>query len=173
MRVALSVFRVILIVALVLILAVQGLVLSSLILSGDYPAAPLACTIGLLCVGIVLFYVLRQRRYIGLLLCTAAAVAFIFIAVDLLRAFPSTVQAYGETGLTVWKTIWRHGSPALIPLLMLPIVLIENKLDLQQQIRTAKKNAAAYEAILDENANLNPETVLKPKKKQIGIRIRK
>ena len=47
------------------------------------------------------------------------------------------------------------------------------KLDLQQQIRTAKKNAAAYEAILDENANLNPETVLKPKKKQIGIRIRK
>ncbi|MBR7091731.1 MAG: hypothetical protein IKI50_00915 [Clostridia bacterium] len=176
MRAALTCLRVILVIALVLILGLQGLTIYSLATT-EYSVVPLACTVALLCAGTVLFYAWPARRYIGVILCAAAAVAFVFIAVDLYHTFPETIQAYGSQGLTVGKTIWRHGSPVLIPLLMLPVMILENKLDLHAQIKQAKQAAQAepYDPILEGNAGLRPEQVFPDKKakRQIGIRIRK
>ena len=176
MRAALTCLRVALIIALVLILGLQGLVLYSLAAT-EYSILPLAGTVALLCAGVVLFYVLPARRYVGIIVCAAAGVAFILIALDLYRTFPETIHAYGTQGLTVGKTIWRHGSPVLIPLLMVPIMILENQLDLHAQIKQAKRAAQSkpYDPILESNAGLKPEQVFPDKKakRQIGIRIRK
>lgn len=175
MRFALSVFRGLLWTVLIVVGLIQILVLYALTSQKSYPVTPLVCTIVLMLVGIVLFFRMKTRRYIGLTVCAAAAIAFILIAIDLYRAFPSYIQVSGTSGLDLWKTIWRHCSPALIPLLMLPIWVMENRLDVFAEIRKAKQKATEpFHPILEENANLRAEDVLnKNKKPQKGIRIRK
>lgn len=170
MRVALRVFRILLWCAVGLTALLQALVLFSLSGTG-YASTPLGLTCMLMVVGLVLFCVMKEKRYIGITVCAAAAVAFIFIAIDLYRTFPVSIEAYGPVGLDLWKTIWRHCSPALIPLLMLPVWLLEVRLDLLAQIRKAKQKAKPFRPILEENADITGD--MPGKKKQQGIRVRK
>ena len=137
MRKASAVCRKIIFVLLAVVLAVQVLVVVSIQMNnyslvqsgaGDqvFPLTFLILADVLLLGGALLFGFYKKRRYLGLLLCVVAAVAFIVLALEIQREFPTSVGADGRTrGITVARMITRHMSPVLIPVLMLPAWLLE------------------------------------------------
>lgn len=173
MRAALVFFRVLLWTVLVILLFLQLLSIYAISSGSNYSVIPLVCTCLLMAAGTVLFFIKKEKRYIGITICAAAAVAFIFIAIDIYREFPERIQAYGTTGISLAKAIWRHGSPVILPVLMLPIWGLEKRLELRSEIRKVKKKAAPFKAILPENQNISEDALPTAKKKQKGIRIRK
>lgn len=53
-----------------------------------------------------------------------------------MRAFPAQISASGgDTGLNTFKMIYRHMSPALVPLLMVPAFICDRIVAKQEQAR--------------------------------------
>ncbi len=76
---------------------------------------------GIMAVSVVLFFALRRYKLIPLIAAGMAAVFFIVLAFWLKDAFPVTVTTLGNAGVSLWDAMYRHMSPALIPLFMLPL----------------------------------------------------
>lgn len=88
-----------------------------------YNVVPLIAFIVLMLASLVLFEVMKKRRYIAVIVSFAAAVALFVIALELKRLIPVTVDSAsvtGTSGLTTWKLIYRHISMSFVPFLMLP-----------------------------------------------------
>lgn len=101
-----------------------------------YALWPLIAVTGLLIAGAILFICLRKRRYIGLIVAAVAGLAAVLIAFDLMRAFPAQISASGsDTGLNTFKMVYRHMSPALVPLLMVPAFICDRIAAKQEQAR--------------------------------------
>lgn len=67
--------------------------------------------------GVVLLYAVRKSPWLGLGLLVLGGCAMIFLGVALREeAGDPTVMVSGETGLTVWKMIYRHFIAVLVPL---------------------------------------------------------
>ena len=101
-----------------------------------YNVIPLSVFIVLMLVSLVLFEVLKKRRYIAVAICFAAAIALFIIALELKRLIPVTVDSAsvtGTTGLTTWKLIYRHVSMSFVPFFMLPAWLFGRAADRQEE----------------------------------------
>lgn len=72
-------------------------------------------------VAVILFFAMPRGKLIPLLLAAASAVFFVVLAFCLMDIFPVTVTVTKNTGISLWRAIYRHMSPALIPLFMLPL----------------------------------------------------
>lgn len=69
-------------------------------------------------------------------MAAVAGLAAVLIAFDLMRAFPAQISASGgDTGLNTFKMIYRHMSPALVPLLMVPAFICDRIVAKQEQAR--------------------------------------
>ncbi len=129
-------------------------------------------------VSTILFFALPRGKSIPFILAAADAVFFIVLAFMLKNAFPVVFAVDGsDSGVSLWTAIWRHMSPILIPLCMLPtwILYLED--------RSAEKNADAenrtpsYLDIIDETytmRSLDDEDAKAPTpKRSVRIRMRK
>lgn len=93
-----------------------------------YNVVPLVVFIVLMLASLVLFEVMKKRRYIAVIVSFAAAIALFVIALELKRLIPVTVDSAsvtGTTGLTTWKLIYRHISMSFVPFFMLPTWLFD------------------------------------------------
>ena len=95
-----------------------------------YGATPLIAAAVIMLAAVILFTVFRRHRYIGTAVAVVAAALMLVIALDLGRAFPSSIGAGGnDVGLSTWKLVWRHMGIAVIPLFMLCAWLSERSAD--------------------------------------------
>ncbi len=89
--------------------------------SGTYNTAPLAAATAGITVCVILFAVLRRGKVVPLAVAAVLGVCFIVIALNLQDFFGAADGTVAmETDLTVWEAIYRHMSPALLPVCMLP-----------------------------------------------------
>lgn len=99
-----------------------------------YNLWPLWVVSGLFLAAVILFHVWKKRPYIGLILAILAAVAMVVIALDLMYTFPERIGADGgDAGIGVWKMLYRHMLPVLIPLLMLGAWLLDRAANQQEE----------------------------------------
>ncbi len=75
----------------------------------------------LMFIAVVLFFAIPRGKLIPLLLAAAAAAFFIILALKLMDVFPVTVTLTKNAGISLWRAMYRHMSPVLIPLLMFPV----------------------------------------------------
>ncbi len=95
-----------------------------------YNVAPLLIFTLLLIAAVVLFTVLKKHRYIGMILAAVTAIAFVVIALDLGRVFASQIGSGGQdVGLNTWDMVYRHMSPVLVAVFMLPTWLFGRAAD--------------------------------------------
>ena len=85
----------------------------------QYNLTFLVLCVVLFVLAVVLFTVLKKRRYIGVIIAVVAAFVLVGVALDLGRVFAVSIQATGEQGLSTWRMIWRHMSPVLITAFMI------------------------------------------------------
>ncbi len=93
-----------------------------------YNLWPLALTFVLLWAGVLLYTLLRKMPLIGLIITIVAGIAAVLIALDLGRAFPPQIGATREVGLSTVKIIYRHISPVLVPVLLIPAFFCDRTL---------------------------------------------
>lgn len=104
---------------------------------------PLTITLVLLWVGVLLFFLLKKLPVLGLLMTVAAGVAAVIIAFDLARAFPVQVSATGDVGLSTFKMIYRHVSPVLVPVLLIPAFFCD-RATRKQELRRLEESAESH-----------------------------
>ena len=193
MRKAAGVCRGIMWVLFVVILSMQILAIVSIEMNNQmasqidapdkmFSVIPLLLASVLLLAGILLFTIYRKRPYIGLILCAVAGVLFVILALEIQRQFPPSLGADGETiGITTARMIFRHMSPAVIPVLMLAAWLMERSVR-----RNAPVSAATDKTGFDlsgaplfhdepdsgNHAVAQPKPVLASSQKRSGRRIR-
>ena len=80
-----------------------------------YFFAILLCCAAML-VGTVLVQAMRKFPWIGLALTVLGGFAMIFVALALRDAYPVQITVDGETGLSVWKVVYRHMICVLVPI---------------------------------------------------------
>ncbi len=122
MRAFLSTCRVLVWILLVLTTLIQiGAILS--ISLGERLVNPTLLIIAtvLMAVSVIVFFALRRGKLIPLLTAAVAALLFIIAALELKDTLAVVVTERGLAGISLWTAMYRHMSPALIPLLMFPI----------------------------------------------------
>ena len=122
MRTFVSVCRVLVWIVLVLTTLIQiGAILS--ISLGERLINPTLLTIAtaLMAVSVIVFFALRRGKLFPLLTAAVAALLFIIAALELKDTLAVVVTERGPAGISLWTAMYRHMSPALIPLLMFPI----------------------------------------------------
>ena len=111
-----------------------------------YALWPLIAVMALLWGAVLLFTLLHKHPHIGIILAGVAGIAAIVIAFDLMRAFPSQISASGgDTGLSTAKMVYRHMSPILVPILMIPAWILDRILDKQAQARLVASGKARFD----------------------------
>lgn len=124
MRIFLSICRVLAWVTLVLTTLVQiGTILS--VYMGDRLVNPLFLVMAtiLMVVSVIMFFCLRRGKLIPLLTAAVAGIVFILTALHLKDTLSVVVTTQGLAGISLWKAMYRHMTPALIPLFLFPVFL--------------------------------------------------
>lgn len=124
------------------VILMQSFVTLGIIAGGDVSAAPIVASTLLMTIAVILFATLPHRgKTIALILAVVAAALFIAVAVWLSKEFPPHLNAQGgDSGMTGWRIVYRHLSPILIPVLMLPVWL-ESRADYLEARERAKREA--------------------------------
>lgn len=122
MRTVVSVCRVLVWVLLALTTLIQIAAILSISL-GERLVNPtlLIVATALMVVSVIAFFALRQGKLVPLITAAVAAILFILAALELKDTLAVVVTERGLAGISLWTAMYRHMSPALIPLLMLPI----------------------------------------------------
>ena len=124
---------------------------------------------------VIFFFASPRKKGLLLLIAAADAVFFIILAFWLKDAFPTYLSADGsEYGVSSWIAVWRHMSPALIPLFLLPSWHQHHTA--YQAIKNAE-SAAKTPSYFDTlgpsyKADLSEESLPKPKR-SVRHRLRK
>lgn len=117
----------------------------------------------------VLFFALPRGKVYFLLLAAVDAVFFIVLAFMLKNAFPVMLAVDGSsTGVSLWTAIWRHMTPALIPLCMVPSWIVYHENRVAEKNTDAENRTPSYLDIIDENysmRSLDEEDTKTPKGK--------
>ncbi len=86
----------------------------------DYRPLVVATVLMVLCV--VTFAVLPRGKMVPLAFAAVLGVFFVVLAVQMTRVFPVYAGADGtDHGITLWRAMYRHMSPLLLPLCMFPV----------------------------------------------------
>ena len=75
----------------------------------------------LMVLSVILFFALSRGKLVPLVMAGIAGVLFILFAFQLKDTLPVVVTERGLAGVSLWKAMYRHMSPALIPLFLFPI----------------------------------------------------
>ena len=110
-----------------------------------YTLWPLIALVVLLWAAVLLFTIWKKRAYIGLIVAGIAGIAAIVLAFDLMRAFPAQISTTGDVGLSTWKMVYRHMSPILISLLMVPAFICDRIATKQEQARLVASGKARFD----------------------------
>ena len=95
-----------------------------------YDPVPLLIGTVLMLLAVIMFTIMKRRRYIGVILAVISALVMLVVALDLGRTFPVVIGTDGmDKGLSTWKLIWRHIGIAVVPIFMLFGWLAERKAD--------------------------------------------
>lgn len=116
---------------------------------------------------VVLFFALPRGKLFPLLVAAADAVFFVILACWLKDAFPTFVSKDDvETGITIWTAVWRHMSPVLVPLFLLPIWHEHHAAYQAIKIAESRENTPSYFDTLDASykMNISEEPLPKPKR---------
>lgn len=90
--------------------------------AAEYDYRPLAVATALMVAAVVVFALLPRGKIVPLAVAAAVGVFFVVLAVQMMQVFPVRLGADGaDHGLTFWRALYRHMSPALLPLCMVPI----------------------------------------------------
>ncbi len=122
MRIFLTVCRVLIWVLLAVTLPFQlGAILS--IVMGDRVVNPalLIIATALMVISVIGFFASKRNKLVWMITAAIAGLLFIIVAVWFKDAFIVTVTTNGLAGISWWKAIYRHMTPALIPLLLFPV----------------------------------------------------
>ncbi len=122
MRIFLSVCRMLVWVVLALTTLIQiGAILS--ISLGERLVNPtlLIVATALMVLSVIVFFALRRQKLIPLVTAAVAGVLFIIAALQLKDTLAVVVTERGLAGISLWTAMYRHMSPVLIPLFMLPV----------------------------------------------------
>lgn len=143
--------RVLLWILFAFVMVIQCFVTLSIVAGGDVSAAPVVAATLLMTLAVILFAALSHRgKTVALLLAVVAAVAFIGIAVWLYKEFPPHINVHGgDSGMTGWRILYRHLSPVLIPVLMLPVWLESRMTFLEAREKAAREAPETYIPIND------------------------
>ena len=170
MRTFVSVCRVLVWIILTLTTLVQiGTILS--ISLGEKLVSPtlLIIATALMFISVIFFFALRRGKLVPLLAAAVAAVLFVLAALQLKNTLSVVVTAQGLAGVSLWKAMYRHMTPVLIPLCLFPIWW-DYYTDLKvARLAEADRLTPTYFASADDD---NTETVRKPKR-SVRSRIRK
>lgn len=85
-----------------------------------YDTAPLLTATVLLVLAVVLFFALPRGKLVPLLATVALAAVFVVLALDLHATF-SPASPRADSGLTWWRTVYRHLLPTTLPVLLFPV----------------------------------------------------
>ena len=131
MRIASTITRVLMWVALVVYSVMQFLAAYGIVVENNlraveqempdkvYKVVPRVVITLLMILAVILFTVWKKRPYIGLALSAVAGIALLVTTLSMSRAFPLTTNAYGEYGLSLQKLVLCHYSFLIVPVLML------------------------------------------------------
>lgn len=184
MKIVAKIFQILLIIFLVFTVFTQGMTIYSIAAHNHtvehilpervYALRALIATNVVMFGGVAVYFFYKKRPAVGILLSTVAAVAFIVIAFDLKRVFPSSILAYGAVGVDTVKMLWRHMSPALLPVFMLGAWLFGQRVEDRRASKKAIKEIMGEPSKTAELASSDP---LAPspaaKRRQEGIVIRR
>lgn len=92
-----------------------------------------------------LLYKKKRAAYlcalVSLIISALLALLFIPIALQLYNYFGGTyITSGGEVGISLWDTIYRHMSPLLFPLLMIPVFLDLRQAERERQAAEEKED---------------------------------
>ena len=96
---------------------------------------------------VLLFLFLPRGKLIPMIAAAVLGICFVAIAASLHEYFGAPAGVVGATGeyLTAWEAIYRHASPLLLPMLMVPVWFVYRE-DLQARLRA--EEAAPVESVL-------------------------
>lgn len=167
-------------------LLVQAMVMISLILGNQskieagnkelFPIAPLGIAIALLIIGFVLFFVIKKRRYIGVIVLAVSCVMFFLIGLEISREFPVQVGASGDDiGISTGKLITRHMAPIAVLIFMVPAWITDHFDRKACELRAISKPShydLSGDALFTDLGD-NTETDSRPLKKSVRRRLEK
>lgn len=181
MRLFASFCRVMIWVTLVITTAVQALAIIGIYMKGSgslFNPVLLIVAVAAMVVSVILFFALPRGKIFPLAAAALTAILFIVLAVEMTNAFPTSLSSDGgTTGISMTKAVFRHMTPALIPLLMLPVWWQYHRDRVAQNEKAATEKTPSYFDMLDKSytmRSLEDETIPAPKpKRSVRARLRK
>jgi len=111
-----------------------------------YNLWPIAVMTAALWAAVLLFIFLKKAPAVGLALALAAGVLTVIVAMDLMNTFTVHISSTGEdVGLSTAKVVYRHLSPLLIPLLMLPAFFLDMAARKQEKARLEAEGGPRFD----------------------------
>ncbi len=104
------------------------------------------CTVAMT-LSVLLFMFLPRGKVIPMIVAAVVGICFVFIAVSIHEYYGVPTGVTDPVGeyLTAWEATYRHASPLLIPMLMVPVWLVHRE---DMLIRQRAEDAAPTESVL-------------------------
>ncbi|MBO5928809.1 MAG: hypothetical protein J6Q42_02190 [Clostridia bacterium] len=127
-----------------------------------YDYRPLLVATVLMILSVFCFRILPRGKIVPFIVAIVTGVFFVVLAIQMLQVFGMYELVDGSRrGLNLWRTIYRHMSPVLIPLCMVPVWL-EYRRDRKDEKKAKEETPPdSYFELLDESfkmASLEDDT---------------
>ncbi len=125
----------------------------------QYDYRPLAVATVMMVLAVILFRVLPRGKVIPFVIAAVMGVFFVVLAVQMMGVFKVQTLADGSSfGLTFWRALYRHMSPILIPLCMIPIFLKYREKRVEEKAAAEETPSDSYFELLgDADTELEKE----------------
>ena len=144
-------------------IAIYGIVNGNAAERYDY--RPLAVATVAMVIAVALFRVLPRGKVVPLVVAAVMGVFFVVLGVQMLGVFKASTSAGGiDIGMTFWKVLYRHMSPILIPLCMLPIFLEYREQRLYAQAEKEEMPPDSYFELLSDAQEETAKDLPRPKR---------
>ena len=143
-------------------------------LDSVYGIGPLVTATLMMLIAVILFTIIKKRKFIGIVIAAVAAALMLVVALDLGRTFSSSIGTGGiDVGLSTWKLVWRHIGMAIIPALMLFAWLFQRCADKadEQFMKDKKGYDLSGQAIFTDTEDVE-EKCIKPRRPKRSVRKR-
>ncbi len=130
-----------------------------------YDYRPLAVATVMMVLAVILFRVLPRGKVVPLVVAAVMGVFFVVLGVQMLGVFKASTSAGGiDIGMTFWKVLYRHMSPILIPLCMIPIFLEYREKRMQEKADEEETPSDSYFELLGDADTKSKKDAPRPKR---------
>ena len=131
----------------------------------QYDYRPLAVATVLMVIAVILFRVLPRGKIVPFVLASVMGVLFVVLAIQMMNVFEvRTLTEGGTEGLTFWRALYRHMSPILIPLCMIPIFLEYREERLEAKAEQEETPPDTYFELLNDADEKSEKEAPRPKR---------